>query len=126
MLGSADVVAFIPTRDPAKARWFYGDVLDLKLVSEDAFALVFDANGVPLRVVDVSRVDSFAPAPFAILGWSVPSVEDTAKALAAKGVRFERFPGMQQNPMGIWESPSGARVAWFKDLDGNLLSLSQP
>ena len=125
MLGSADVVAFVPTRDSAEARRFYGDVLGLELVSEDAFALVFSANGVPLRVVDVSRVDGFAPAPFTILGWNVPSVEDAARELAAKGVCFERFPGMQQNPIGVWESPSGARVAWFKDPDGNILSISQ-
>ena len=125
MLGSADLVAFVPTRDSAEARRFYGDVLGLELVSEDAFALVFSANGVPLRVVDVSRVDGFAPAPFTILGWNVPSVEDAARELAAKGVRFERFPGMQQNPIGVWESPSGARVAWFKDPDGNILSISQ-
>lgn len=125
MLGSASVVAFVPTRDPANARQFYENVLGLEFVSDDAFALVFNANGVPIRVVNVSSIDAFAPAPFTILGWQVPSAQTAVRQLGAKGVVFERFPGMPQDADGIWQSPSGARVAWFKDPDGNLLSISE-
>lgn len=125
MLGTADVVAFVPTRNPQSARAFYERVLGLRFVSEDPFALVFDANGVTVRVADVSGVRDFTPAPFTILGWNVPNVEVTVRDLQVKGVAFERFPGMPQSETGIWTSPSGAKVAWFKDPDGNVLSVTQ-
>lgn len=126
MLGTADVVAFVPTRNPERARAFYQRVLGLEFVSEDPFALVFNANGVTVRVADVSSVRDFKPASFTILGWHVSSVEATVRDLQAKGVAFERFPGMQQSQVGIWTSPSGAKVAWFKDPDGNVLSVTEP
>lgn len=125
MLGTADVVAFVPTRDPKRARAFYERVLGLALQSEDPFALVFSANGVVLRIADVSGVRNFKPAPYAILGWRVDSAESAVAALRAKGVRFQRFPGMKQNRARIWTSPSGAKVAWFKDPDGNVLSITE-
>lgn len=126
MLGTADVVAFVPTRNPERARAFYEHVLGLEFVSEDPFALVFNANGVTVRVADVSSVRDFKPAPFTILGWQVPNADATVRDLQARGVTFERFPGMQQSQMGIWASPSGAKVAWFKDPDGNVLSVTEP
>ena len=126
MLGSADLIAFVPTRDPAKARKFYKEILGLDFVSEDQFALVFNARGTTLRIANVSEVKGFKPAPFTIVGWQVTNVGDTAGDLVKKGVRFERFPGMDQDAQGIWKSPSGAEVAWFKDPDGNILSITQP
>jgi catechol 2,3-dioxygenase-like lactoylglutathione lyase family enzyme len=126
MLGSADLIAFVPTRDPAKARKFYTEVLGLDFMSEDPFALVFNSRGTTLRIANVSEVKGFKPAPFTIVGWQVTNVGDTAGDLVKKGVRFERFPGMDQDAQGIWKSPSGAQVAWFKDPDGNILSITQP
>ena len=125
MLGSADLIAFAPTRDPAKAREFYERTLGLDFISADHFALVFSAHGAILRVADVSGVADFKPAPFTILGWQVTNASDTVGDLVKKGVRFERFPGMDQDADGIWKSPNGARVAWFKDPDGNILSITQ-
>jgi catechol 2,3-dioxygenase-like lactoylglutathione lyase family enzyme len=125
VLGSADVITFVPTREPDRARVFFEHTLGLKLVSDDPFALVFDANGVMLRVVDVSSVDDYVPAPFTILGWDVPDVHAVARELTRKGVELERFPGMAQDEAGIWKSPSGAQVAWFKDPDGNILSITE-
>jgi len=126
MLGSADLIAFVPTRDPAKAREFYEQTLGLEFLSADPFALVFNAHGTTLRIANVSGVKDFQPAPFTIVGWQVTNVSDTAGDLVKKGVRFERFPGMNQDAQGIWQSPSGARVAWFKDPEGNILSITQP
>jgi catechol 2,3-dioxygenase-like lactoylglutathione lyase family enzyme len=125
MLQAAEIVAFVPTRDPAKARAFYDRILGLEFVSEDPFAVVFNANGVTLRITDVSSVPEFKPAPFTILGWHVPNTEATVRDLASKGVAFERYPGMQQSPTGVWTAPSGAKVAWFKDPGGNVLSVTQ-
>jgi catechol 2,3-dioxygenase-like lactoylglutathione lyase family enzyme len=125
MLGSMDIIAFVPTRSPKKARPFYEKTLGLRFVSDDKFALVFDANAVMLRVVDVSGVPAFKPAPFTILGWSVSDIATTVKSLRKKGVEFERYEGMQQDRLGVWSSPSGAKVAWFKDPDGNVLSLTE-
>ena len=125
MLASMDVIAFVPTRNPKKAREFFETTLGLRYVSNDQFALVFDANGVMVRVVDVSGVADYKPAPFTILGWSVSNVGKTVKDLQRKRVKFERFPGMEQDQLGVWSSPSGAKVAWFKDPDGNMLSLTE-
>ena len=125
MLASMDIIAFVPTRNPKKARKFFETTLGLRFVSDDQFALVFDANGVMVRVVDVSGVADYKPAPFTILGWSVSDVGKTVNALQKKGVKFERYPGMEQDQLGVWSSPGGAKVAWFKDLDGNVLSLTE-
>ena len=125
MLGSAEVIAFVPSRDLAASRPFYETTLGLTFVGDDGFALVFDANGVTVRVVNVTGVDGWAPAPFTILGWGVPSAERAVISLVAKGVRFERYPGMDQDRLGIWTSPNGARVAWFRDPEGNTLSVTE-
>ena len=122
MLGSAKLVAFVTVGNAARARAFYRDVLGLRLVFEDNFALVFDASGTMLRVAIASRVTA---APYTVLGWEVADVGATVRQLAAARVGCERYPGMQQDELGIWQSPSGARVAWFKDPDGNTLSVSQ-
>ena len=122
VLGSAPVIAFVGTADPGRARAFYEDVLGLRLVGDDPAALTFDAHGVTLRVSKVPRVE---PAPYTVLGWSVPDVRATVDALAAKGVVLERYAGLPQDERAVWTSPGGAQVAWFKDPDGNLLSVTQ-
>jgi len=114
-------MAFVATRDPGRAKAFYKDTLGLRFVSQDPFAVVFDANGIMLRVAILQKI---VVAPYTVLGWEVPDIAATAKDLAKAGVHFERF-GMPQDEFGIWTSPSGARVAWFKDPDGNLLSITQ-
>jgi catechol 2,3-dioxygenase-like lactoylglutathione lyase family enzyme len=116
------LIAFVPTRDPIRAKAFYRDSLGLELVSEDQFALVFDVAGTMLRV---ARVQELTPAPYTVLGWEVPDIAAVINTLQQRGVSFERYPGMQQDELGIWNSPSGARVAWFKDPDGNTLSVTE-
>ena len=124
ILGASKLVAFAATTDAAKARAFYEGVLGLRLVSDDApFALVFDANGTMLRVTSVQE---HTPAPFTVLGWDVAAIETTVERLAAAGVEFLHYPGLNEDDrLGIWTSPSGARIAWFHDPDGNVLSLTQ-
>ena len=97
-------------------------MLGVRFVSDDGFALVFDLGGTMLRI---ARVASFSPQPFTVLGWQVEDVGATVRRLADAGVAFERFDGLAQDGDGLWEAPGGARVAWFRDPDGNLLSLSQ-
>jgi catechol 2,3-dioxygenase-like lactoylglutathione lyase family enzyme len=121
MLDQCDVIAFVATARPAEARRFYEDALGLGFVADEPFALVFDAHGTELRV---TKVDALTPAPFTVLGWSVPAIHAAMRELARRGVRFERYPGMEQDDDGAWQSPAGAKVAWFKDPDGNVLSLS--
>ena len=118
------IVAFSATAHPDAARRFYRDGLGLCLVSEDQFALVFESNGIQFRIVNVSNVAGFAPAPFTILGWQVPEVEIMMAKLQVRGVTFQRFEALEQDELGVWTSPSGAKVAWFKDPEGNLLSIS--
>ena len=121
MLGSIDIVAFVPTKDTEKARAFYEGVLGLRFVKDDGFALVLDANGIMVRVAKAQ----FTPAPFTILGWQVSDIKKVVTGLQGKDVRFERFGFFEQDELGIWTAPTGDMVAWFKDPDGNVLSLSQ-
>lgn len=122
MLAHADLAAFIPTTDADRALHFYRDTLGLDLVGDDGFGLVFRSQEATLRVV---RVERLAPASYAVVGWRVPDLESAVLQLAAKGVRCEQYPGMEQDALGVWTAPGGARIAWFKDPDGNTLSLAQ-
>src|SRR5438067_1060461 len=115
------IVAFVPTMNAEQAQPFYERQLGLRFVKDDGFALTFDLDGIPLRV---ARVKDHTPAPFTILGWEVADVAATVEALRDRGVRFERYPFLQQDDHEVWTAPSGDRVAWFKDPDGNTLSLS--
>jgi catechol 2,3-dioxygenase-like lactoylglutathione lyase family enzyme len=121
-LGTQKIIAFVATCDPRRAKAFYRDTLGLDLVSEDQFALVFDVRGTMLRVTTVQKV---ATAQYTVLGWQVPNIGATVKSLQSAGVTLEQYPGIPQDNLGIWTSPAGARVAWFKDPDGNTLSLTQ-
>jgi catechol 2,3-dioxygenase-like lactoylglutathione lyase family enzyme len=123
MLHDKPLVAFIATADAGRAKKFYTDVLGLLLVREDDHALVYEAEGTTLRI---QKVRDFTPQPFTALGWEVRDIETTMRALGLNGVRFERFGLPGQDDAGIWTAPSGTRVAWFKDPDGNVLSLSSP
>jgi catechol 2,3-dioxygenase-like lactoylglutathione lyase family enzyme len=122
MLGSCDPMAFVATARPEEARRFYSEVLGLRLLADDDFALVYDLNGTPLRV---QKVRDHAPAMHTVLGWVVPDIAAAVAALAGRGVAFQRYDVLEQDAAGVWKSPGGARVAWFKDPDGNTLSLTQ-
>lgn len=124
ILGTSKIIAFAPVTDMEQAREFYEGVLGLRLVTDELpFALVFDANGTMLRVTPVGE---HHPVPHTILGWDVESITSTVEKLTAAGVIFLRFPGLNQtSELGIWQSPNGAKVAWFNDPDKNILSLTQ-
>jgi catechol 2,3-dioxygenase-like lactoylglutathione lyase family enzyme len=122
MLSSANIVAFVPTKDSGKAREFYEGVLGLRFVKDDGFAMVLDANGIMIRV---AKMKDFTPAQFTILGWQVSRIEGVVRDLQNKGVRFEIFGFFKQDDLGIWTAPTGDKVAWFKDPDGNILSVSE-
>ena len=122
MLSDKKIKSFIPTVDPSKAKEFYNNILGLTLISEDKYALEFDANGTHLRITTVEKL---SPHPFTVLGWDVTDITSLTKSMSANGVKFEKYGFADQNDLGIWTSPSGAKVAWFKDPDGNLLSLTE-
>lgn len=112
----------ICTRDRARATAFYRDTLGLSLAHEDNLEAVFSVRGVTLRV---SSVADFVPHQHTILGFQVPDVPATVRALREKGVTFNLFPGFRQDELGILTLPGGKLcVAWFKDPDGNLLSVT--
>ena len=122
MLESSDLVAFVSTADAVDARTFYEEILGLRLVEQSSFASVFDAHGTQLRVALAEKV---VPAPYTVLGWTVADIATVVRGLAERGVDTLRYDGMDQDALGIWTAPSGARVAWFKDPDGNTLSVTQ-
>jgi catechol 2,3-dioxygenase-like lactoylglutathione lyase family enzyme len=122
-LGSFNIIGFVSIVDVPRALAFYRDTLGLRLLSEEPpFALVFEANGTMLRL---GMAKELPPAHGTVIGWQVPKITATVENLSQKGIRFERFPGMQQDELGIWTAPTGAKIAWFKDPDGNILSLSE-
>ena len=112
MLATHQIIAFIPTRDFAIARPFYEDILGLRFVGQDQFALVMDANGTMLRI---TAVGDFTPHPFTTLGWEATDIDQTVATLTAKGVKFNRYSFLEQDAAGIWSAPGGAKVAWFAD-----------
>jgi catechol 2,3-dioxygenase-like lactoylglutathione lyase family enzyme len=122
MLGNAKLTAFVATADPERSRAFYETTLGLRLLTDDRFALAFDSNGTPLRI---QKVETMQPPPFTVLGWQVANIREAVTGLSQLGVIFERYSFMQQDDLGIWTAPSQTKVAWFKDPDGNLLSLAE-
>jgi len=122
MLADKELKAFVPTVKPDKAKIFYKDILGLKLLSEDNYALEFKANKTLLRVTIVPELK---PHAFTALGWNVEDIAATIKSLNTKGVFCEKYEFLKQDNLGIWVSPAGSKVAWFKDPDGNILSLTE-
>lgn len=121
-IGTGRLIAFVPTTDLTRARAFYTETLGLPVSEESPFACVFDANGTMLRLTPVRKLSKVR---YTVLGWGVDDIVATVGALTAAGVAFVRYRGMDLDDAGIWTSPSGDRVAWFEDPDGNLLSVTQ-
>jgi predicted enzyme related to lactoylglutathione lyase len=121
-LTRSTIIAFLATAQARRARTFYQSVVGLRLVADDPFALVFDANGVMVRI---QKVETVSPAAYTALGWKVADIAAKIRSLSAKGVEVERYGGLEQDDLGVWTSPNGARIAWFKDPDGHILSLTQ-
>jgi catechol 2,3-dioxygenase-like lactoylglutathione lyase family enzyme len=122
MLSKGALIAFLATAQPARARAFYEGTLGFRLVTDDQFALLFDCNGTSLRI---QKVDSVDPVPYTALGWHVSDIRETVEGLSKRGVIFEQYVFLEQDELGVWTAPSGTSVAWFKDPDGNLLSVAQ-
>ena len=122
MLSDARIVGFVDVSSYETAREFYVSRLGLRLVAEDTFALAYETGGNMIRLSEVEQV---MPKRGTVLGWSVPDIADVVSHLHEQGVAFARFDGLDQDSLGIWDSPDGAKVAWFRDPDGNLLSLTQ-
>jgi catechol 2,3-dioxygenase-like lactoylglutathione lyase family enzyme len=122
ILGAAKPAIVICTRDRARATAFYRDTLGLTLAYEGALAAVFNIGGVTLRI---STVADFTPHEHTILGFNVPDVAASVRALREEAVTFNFYPAFSQDELGILTLPGGAvRVAWFKDPDGNVLSVT--
>lgn len=122
MLETSDLIAFAATTDLARARTFYESTLGLRVVDENAYACVLDAHGTMLRVTAVADV---ARPGYTVLGWRVDDIGRTVTDLGSAGVVFARYDGMEQDAQGVWTTPSGDRIAWFADPDGNVLSLTE-
>ena len=122
MLASAKMVGFVPTKDYGKARAFYEGGLGFQFVSLDQFALVMRAGNHMIRI---AKTANFTPLQGTILGWEVENIEAVVTWLKDRGVTTEKYPFVQDRELGIWTAPSADRVAWFKDPDGNTLSVSE-
>lgn len=121
-LPTSELIAFMPTTNLATSRVFYEKGLGLPIAGESPIACTFDANGTTLRVIAVEQITA---APYTVLGWNVADIEASIRELTSRGVVFEHIEGVEQDELGVWRSPGGARVAWFKDPDGQTLSLTQ-
>jgi catechol 2,3-dioxygenase-like lactoylglutathione lyase family enzyme len=117
-------IAFIPTTNAAAARTFYETVLGLNFVSADDFATIFRVGASQTMLRLVCAPQPFTPAPFTLFGWEVTDLHATIADLTTRGVEFLRIGYFEQDPDGVWTAPGGSQVAWFKDPDGNTLSLS--
>lgn len=122
MLSSAKATSFLVVSDAEKARHFYRDLLGLPLVADEPHELIFDSNGLLLHVMPVPEP---AIAPHTVFGWQVTDIRAEVDELVAKGITFERYDFMEQDERAICTFPDGDQFAWFKDPDGNTLSLAQ-
>ena len=121
-LQSSKIMAFVATADTRRARAYYEGTLGLRLLNDEPFALVFDANGTMLRIAKVGKL---TPAAYTVLGWQVGDIRAMVPELKKRGVVFEVIRGFEQDDLGVWTAPDGTKVAWFKDPDGNTLSVTQ-
>lgn len=122
MLGTAKLAGFVGTTNAEAARDFYENKLGLKFVSDEQYALLFDSGGTRLRVQKVHKVPAIE---YTALGWNVTDIETVVAGLKANGVEFEHYPWMPDPESDIMIFDGGAKVAWFRDPDGNILSLDQ-
>ena|SRR5664279_4301303 len=122
MLADSKLKAFVATVKPGEAKAFYKDILGLRLLSEDNYALEFEVNGTLLRV---TYVEELRPQVFTVLGWNVTDIISVIKSLNQKGIVCEKYAFLEQDDFRVWISPGGSKVAWFKDPDGNVLSLTE-
>jgi len=122
MLENGSLIAFLATTRPAECRSFFEEKLGLIYQGETPHSLIFDANGTMLRI---DKVERHVPASNPAVGWEVSNIVNTARGLTEKGVPMLTVPGRTQDSDGIWARPDGTLMAWFKDPDGNILSLSE-
>jgi catechol 2,3-dioxygenase-like lactoylglutathione lyase family enzyme len=124
VLDAARVVAFVGSSDLDRSRAFYEGVLGLTIVEASPFALVARTSASP-TTIRITATSSASPAGYTVLGWTIDDIAATVADLTKRGVAFTRFDGMEQDAAGVWTSPSGDKVAWFSDPDGNTLSLTE-
>jgi catechol 2,3-dioxygenase-like lactoylglutathione lyase family enzyme len=121
LLTSFPINGFVRITDPVRSRRFYEQTLGLAFDYENPYVMVFRSGNIQIIA---QKVKEFAPVAATVLGWEVKDIEKVVSALSKAGVIFEKYEGMDQDDLGIWKSPDG-KVAWFKDPDGNLLSVSE-
>ncbi len=123
-LVQAAPVSFVLTANRAAAKPFYAGALGLPILSEDDFAVTFAlAGGMHLRLTDLPGHEAMGHT---VLGWAVTDIAASVAELRGKGVTFKVYEGFGQDAEGVWSAPGGgAKVAWFADPDGNVLSLTQ-
>ena len=122
MLASSRLQALICTSRTDQAERFYSDVLGLPLQAHSLGALVYDVGGTALRV---TPVPASRPSEHTVLGFAVADIDPVIAELQQRGVPLERFPGFPHDRSGVVRAPDGSKVAWFRDPDGNLLSVVQ-
>ncbi len=121
-LSQQKLVGFVITTDYDRARDFYEHKLGFQFVSLDQYALVMRTASNMIRIV---KLKEFNPARYTVLGWEVDDIEAIVSSLGRQGVTFEDYPFIQDHERRIWTAPGGDKIAWFKDPDGNVLSVSQ-
>ena len=124
MLTEERLVAFVWTSDSGRARAFYEGVLGLTFAGDHDHLMHFDSG--PARIALGKSDQPVTPPHGTAVGWTVSDLKTNVRDLMARGVVFEAFKGMAQDELQIWSPVPGEGVAWFKDPDGNLLSLNGP
>jgi len=124
MLTDKTVKAFVVTNNAGAAKKFYNQVLGFNFLTEDDYGLEFQMSNSVLRV-SITTNENALPQKHTVLGWCVPNIYESVEFLKSKGVKFEKFDFLQQDVKDVWKAADGTMVAWFKDPNGNLLSIDQ-
>jgi len=121
MLANTKAFSGFAVDDLQKAREFYGETLGLKTSEQYGLMTLHLAGG---RDTLVYPKPDFTPATYTILNFPVDDIDKAVDELAARGVRFERYDGFEQDEKGISRG-EGPYIAWFKDPADNVLSVLQ-
>ena len=121
MFASTKAFSGFAVDDVPKAREFYSETLGLKTSEEYGLMTLHVAGDRPTLVYPKP---DHTPATYTILNFPVDDIDNAVDQLAARGVRFERYDGLEQDESGIVRG-GGPDIAWFKDPAGNVLSVLQ-
>ena len=122
MLSNAPIRAYLPASNLPRARKFYEEIVGLQPKEEYAGGVIYECGGAEVFLYPTPNAGTSKASQ---AYWSVTDVEAEVADLKSRGVKFEDYnmPGIKMT--NSIATGGGAKTAWFKDTEGNILAVSQ-